>query len=256
MRLFLSFFLFLSCRVQASAPDLHFENLTASPSNQSCSTIQIESPVLNPPRHESNPLWCYIYAAADLLSFKYGIRVSAPDIGIGYDHKSSQWLTWLLIGPGGSLSGAVAFAFSQNLCSEVNFHMEDAEKGVCSARTQVTPTKLQTSTNIYGSPISELKDGAELLKGIDRQLDQKNLVGISYNPDILFMPNRPERDIRGGHSSVIIGRALNPTNNRCEYLIRNYLAEKDIWVYDFELESAIAQYSYFDNGHDSETGAK
>lgn len=58
--------------------------------------------------------------------------------------------------------------------------------------------------------------GSELLQVINEQLSRNNIVGISYNWEVLYRAN-PKTYAR--HASSIIGRRWK--NNQCEYLIRN-----------------------------------
>jgi C1A family cysteine protease len=58
----------------------------------------------------------------------------------------------------------------------------------------------------------------ELCNEIDKQLDSKNIVSISYNSESLY---DIETKKNSNHASVIVGKKFNSTSGECEYLIRN-----------------------------------
>lgn len=73
-----------------------------------------------------------------------------------------------------------------------------------------------------GITIEEVKKGtpgSDLLKTIDAQLNDKNVVAINYNHGVLSNPAQKEAKIT--HSSLIVGRRYNTASKSCEYLIRN-----------------------------------
>jgi hypothetical protein len=55
-----------------------------------------------------------------------------------------------------------------------------------------------------------------LIEGLNRQLDQKNIVSFSYNTRKLST-----FDVGGWHESVIIGRKWDSVRNECMYVVRN-----------------------------------
>jgi hypothetical protein len=56
-----------------------------------------------------------------------------------------------------------------------------------------------------------------LLKNIDSLLNKGEIVGLSYNYNVL-----DENDEKtGGHASLVVGRRLNQETGDCEYLVRN-----------------------------------
>lgn len=57
-----------------------------------------------------------------------------------------------------------------------------------------------------------------IISQIDKQLENKNIVGISYFMSIL---EKHDGKLNGFHSSAIVGRRINKKTNTCEYLIRN-----------------------------------
>jgi len=59
---------------------------------------------------------------------------------------------------------------------------------------------------------------SHLIRRIDEQLDQENIVGISYFSSMLTELNG-KKD--GPHASVIVGRRYNDKTRQCEYIVRN-----------------------------------
>lgn len=61
-------------------------------------------------------------------------------------------------------------------------------------------------------------DTTEVFKQIDKQLENKNILSLAYNSELLY-----DRNAKGmsGHVSTIVGRRFNKKNGECEYLVRN-----------------------------------
>jgi hypothetical protein len=80
--------------------------------------------------------------------------------------------------------------------------------------------KKRSFTGYKVKPITQIspyvnKDA--LVKNIDTLLNKGEIVGLSYNYNIM-----DENDERvGGHASLVVGRRLNQETGDCEYLVRN-----------------------------------
>lgn len=75
---------------------------------------------------------------------------------------------------------------------------------------------LKIKTNMIRTYNQEEKH--KILSAIDGQLNNQNIIGISYYSSIL---RGPLTSLYGEHASTIVGRRYNKSNRTCEYLVRN-----------------------------------
>lgn len=64
--------------------------VTQSNRSDGCSSVDLRGAALGPARNQGNIGWCYAFTAADLVSQKLGVRVSAADIAFQYTTKYSE----------------------------------------------------------------------------------------------------------------------------------------------------------------------
>lgn len=83
---------------------------------------------------------------------------------------------------------------------------------VCHPRLSLKEVEVEyTSPSFFG-------DTTNVFDQIDRQLNSKNILALSYNENLLF--NRSAQKFYP-HASTIVGRRFNKKNGECEYLVRN-----------------------------------
>lgn len=58
-----------------------------------------------------------------------------------------------------------------------------------------------------------------LFDKVDEQLNNRNIVGVGYNSEILY--NHNHEGSNANHGSVLVGRRYNKETGECEYLLRN-----------------------------------
>lgn len=241
--------------------------------------VDLRNSALGEVRDQDSIGWCYAFAAADLLTYKLGKKVSAADIAMNYN---DGWYNNILKKVGlseqdfaGSSPLGIEKAISNTkekggACLEKNFRSEDngystimsnlieidnikKKPGIlnsitCSSVDQrVFPTIqaedfLEITENTsratlmsmlsdkackprislkgievkYATPLRG--DTTEVFNQVDKQLNQKNILAIAYNPKLLYDRNTKKS---GKHMSNIVGRRFNKNSGECEYLIRN-----------------------------------
>jgi hypothetical protein len=114
--------------------------------------------------------------------------------------------------------------------------------------------RVKVKLNFHSSIDEEVKldysstDPHKRIEKMDVQLGRGNIVGISYNPDIVT----GSREDNGSHASSIVARTFNTSSGACEYLIRNswgtgchqYQAslrceEGNIWITEEKLATGL-----------------
>ena len=98
-------------------------------------------------------------------------------------------------------------------------------------KERIFPEKKITVNNHY----YQAGENVQKFSAIDHQLNQGNLVAVSYDFNILLNKDA-HSDITKGHTSTIVGRRPNPTDGKCEYLIRNSLGPLCKATYDSRLK--------------------
>lgn len=84
----------------------------------------------------------------------------------------------------------------------------------CKQRIDTSHIKVKNDMTFYiGTGIKKH------MQTIDEQLSKNNVIAMNYFSSILKGPDF--EDLEGRHTSLIVGRRLNPENGECEYLVRN-----------------------------------
>lgn len=103
-------------------------------------------------RNQDSVGWCYAFAAADMLSFKTGVRVSATDIAVNHTAQEKSHLKRVMTGKGeldlSERGGYPYFALEQSI-----------KRGVC--RESDSPSEFFGNNTDIKDYIKKLEDSAE-----------------------------------------------------------------------------------------------
>lgn len=89
---------------------------------------------------------------------------------------------------------------------------------------QKNPVKVPSGLHVTEEDLTK-NNAPAILASLNQQLNSGNIVGIEYDSFYIMGPQR-QRSAKANnedtsHSSSIVGRQLNPSTGKCEYLIRN-----------------------------------
>ncbi|MDO9182141.1 MAG: hypothetical protein Q7U04_07020 [Bacteriovorax sp.] len=176
---------------------------------------------LGPIRDQERVGWCFAHTAADLMSEEAGVYLSAAQIAKNYFLKSK--IAWLWGGKeSGTIDDAIDLSLKSPLCDEVSFPSigltPESAKNISCLNPVVVMSNYKTSrATAKGS-----RAGASLFPLLDKTLQNGKIVGIEYNANKLIY--REQSNIRNAwpdHTSSIVSRYFDFTQNKCRYIIRN-----------------------------------
>lgn len=106
----------------------------AASNKSSCERKDLRNETLGAPRDQDSIGWCYAFAAADLLTYKTGKKVSASDVSLNYE---SGWVKDLGVTlgrseatyEGGRIEGALEKMKEKGICLEKDFRSDDMAGG-------------------------------------------------------------------------------------------------------------------------------
>lgn len=110
------------------------QSSTAASNKTSCEKKDLRNETLGATRDQDSIGWCYAFAAADLLTYKTGKKVSASDVSLNYN---SGWIKDLAVTAGrseasfegGRIEGALGKMKEIGICLEKDFRSDDMAGG-------------------------------------------------------------------------------------------------------------------------------
>ncbi len=131
---------------------------------ESCSAIDLRGGFLGPVRDQGKTGWCFNYAAADLLDFHIGKRISVTDLGIQNHEKSFSGRTTLdrfakpdqKIGYGGKIAASLKHVRRGHVCLEEDLSSERFEK-ISETVSRGKPVRTSAQLDIEATNLEILK---------------------------------------------------------------------------------------------------
>lgn len=179
-------------------------------------------------RNQGSAGICFAYAAADLISYEVGTKVSGLHVFKNFLENSFYYNYFQeklnIKSPGGEIITAVKASLNKALCSNADLpdiypHSDEEISQLAKSITCQNP-----SINFSNYKLIDHYEGKyiHLLDVIDENLAQNHIVGIGYNVDLLRHDFRYiGKDIYSGHVNTVIGRYFDHENQKCRYILRN-----------------------------------
>jgi hypothetical protein len=172
-------------------------------------------------RNQGDVGWCFANAAADMMTYEVGIKISAAQVAKNYYKKSK--LAWLWGGKdGGVISDAIDLSLNTPLCDENSFptegHTLKSVKGTECINPIVQMKGYKTSLIVSNGNST----GGELFSVMDNALINNKIIGVHYNANKLFKNEKNGlMNSFANHASTIVARYYDNENSSCRYIIRN-----------------------------------
>ena len=156
---------------------------TSRDREKACTTIDNRTPALDLPRDQDEIGWCYAYAAADLISHKLKVPVSALDIVFKYNitdigSRGAKLMNELQLGQTIKIPNMETRIESGNIEDSINTMMET---GVCSEKD--LPSRNHVLSNLK-------RDLEEIHRLKDRMQNEQSICDFSaYRKSFARFPN-------------------------------------------------------------------
>lgn len=179
---------------------------------------------LGPIRDQGATGQCYAMTAADLISEKWGKRVSSKQVAHLYYQKSIAGGIQKIFGSnqGGHVGSALRASQNQKLCIEPQDVPLITDPDLKSNPKFCENPEFKIPSFSVGNESTAYAKGHVLFKQMDTILNKKKIVGASYLAQIVF----PYFQVSvlnsfANHASTIVARQWNPHTQSCDYVIRN-----------------------------------
>ncbi len=162
-----------------------------------CSNVDNRSDLLGPVRNQDSVGWCFAYAAADLVSYKLGTKISAFDLGLSYFQTKEGKKTIIKASDkptdinnpyktdyaGGAIQNSIATLYKQGgACKEDDLHSDDfKQSSVAFALMKDGSSKVDLEKFYSTIEDKDVRDFIENIEGYKR----KNQDGFYNNEKAL-----------------------------------------------------------------------